>query len=125
MASSQRQQGKKKGVGSLFHFPLQQLTVDRQAVLDRTHRLAAGHRQNDPGAAHCWLVPCALSMDRLSLRHMSDLTPILSAIEHGDPHAAEQLLPLVYDELRQMAAQKLAQEQPGQTLQATALVHEG
>src|SRR4051795_5357672 len=55
---------------------------------------------------------------------MSDVTRILSAIEQGDPHAAEQLLPLVYDELRQLAAQKLAQEQPGQTLQATALVHE-
>jgi RNA polymerase sigma factor (TIGR02999 family) len=55
---------------------------------------------------------------------MADVTQILSAIEQGDPHAAEQLLPLVYDELRQLAAQKLAQEQPGQTLQATALVHE-
>jgi len=55
---------------------------------------------------------------------MSDVTRILSAIEHGDPHAAEQLLPLVYDELRQLAARRLAQEQPGQTLQATALVHE-
>jgi RNA polymerase sigma factor (TIGR02999 family) len=55
---------------------------------------------------------------------MSDVTRILSAIEEGDPHAAEQLLPLVYDELRQLAAQKLAQEKPGQTLQATALVHE-
>jgi RNA polymerase sigma factor (TIGR02999 family) len=55
---------------------------------------------------------------------MSDVTRILSAIEHGDPHAAEQLLPLVYDELRQLAAQKLAQEKPGHTLQATALVHE-
>src|SRR5262249_46377865 len=55
---------------------------------------------------------------------MSDLTRILSAIEQGDPHAAEQLLPLVYDELRRLAAQKLAQEAPGQTLQATALVHE-
>jgi RNA polymerase sigma factor (TIGR02999 family) len=55
---------------------------------------------------------------------MSDLTRILSAIEQGDPHAAEQLLPLVYDELRQLAAQRLAQEKPGQTLQATALVHE-
>ena len=55
---------------------------------------------------------------------MSDVTRILSAIEQGDPHAAEQLLPLVYDELRQLAAQKLAQEKPGQTLQATALVHE-
>src|SRR6516165_7840734 len=55
---------------------------------------------------------------------MSDVTRILSAIEQGDPSAAEQLLPLVYDELRQLAAQKLAQEKPGQTLQATALVHE-
>jgi RNA polymerase sigma factor (TIGR02999 family) len=55
---------------------------------------------------------------------MSDITHILSAIDHGDPHAAEQLLPLVYDELRKLAAQKLAQEKPGQTLQATALVHE-
>ena len=55
---------------------------------------------------------------------MSDLTRILSAIDAGDPHAAGQLLPLVYDELRRLAAQKLAQEKPGQTLEATALVHE-
>jgi RNA polymerase sigma factor (TIGR02999 family) len=55
---------------------------------------------------------------------MSDVTRILSAIEQGDPHAASQLLPLVYDELRQLAAQKLAHEKPGQTLEATALVHE-
>ena len=55
---------------------------------------------------------------------MSDVTRILSAIEQGDPQAAEQLLPLVYDELRQLAATKMAQEKPGQTLQATALVHE-
>jgi RNA polymerase sigma factor (TIGR02999 family) len=55
---------------------------------------------------------------------VSDVTRILSAIEQGDPQAAEQLLPLVYDELRKLAAQKLAQERPGQTLQATALVHE-
>jgi RNA polymerase sigma factor (TIGR02999 family) len=55
---------------------------------------------------------------------MSDVTRVLSAIEQGDPHAAEQLLPLVYQELRKLAAQKLAQEKPGQTLQATALVHE-
>jgi RNA polymerase sigma factor (TIGR02999 family) len=55
---------------------------------------------------------------------MNDVTRILSAIEHGDPQAAEQLLPLVYDELRELAAQKLARENPGQTLQATALVHE-
>jgi RNA polymerase sigma factor (TIGR02999 family) len=55
---------------------------------------------------------------------MSEVTRVLSAIEEGDPHAAEQLLPLVYDELRQLAAKKLAQEKPGQTLQATSLVHE-
>src|SRR5262245_63318854 len=55
---------------------------------------------------------------------MSEVTRILSAIEHGDPSAAEQLLPLVYEELRKLAAQKLAQEAPGQTLQPTALVHE-
>ena len=55
---------------------------------------------------------------------MSDVTQILQAIEQGDPHAASQLLPLVYQELRTLAAQKLAQEKPGQTLQATALVHE-
>jgi RNA polymerase sigma factor (TIGR02999 family) len=55
---------------------------------------------------------------------MSEVTRILSAIEQGDPQAGEQLLPLVYDELRKLAAQKLAQEKPGQTLQATALVHE-
>lgn len=55
---------------------------------------------------------------------MSDVTHILSQIEAGDPLAAERLLPLVYDELRKLAAAKLAQEKPGQTLQATALVHE-
>jgi RNA polymerase sigma factor (TIGR02999 family) len=55
---------------------------------------------------------------------MSEVTRILSAIERGDPSAAVQLLPLVYDELRKLAAAKLAQEKPGQTLQATALVHE-
>jgi RNA polymerase sigma factor (TIGR02999 family) len=55
---------------------------------------------------------------------MTDVTRIVSAIEQGDPRAAEQLLPLVYDELRKLAAAKLAQEKPGQTLDATALVHE-
>ena len=55
---------------------------------------------------------------------MSDVTRILSAIEQGDPSASEQLLPLVFDELRKLAAQRLAQEAPGQTLQATDLVHE-
>ena len=55
---------------------------------------------------------------------MTEVTRILSAIEQGDPQAAEQLLPLVYEELRQLAAQRLAGEKPGQTLQPTALVHE-
>ena len=55
---------------------------------------------------------------------MSEVTRILSAIEQGDPSAAEQLLPLVYDELRKLAAEKMAQEKAGQTLQPTALVHE-
>ena len=55
---------------------------------------------------------------------MNEATRILSALEQGDPHAAEQLLPLVYEELRKLAAQKMAQDAPAQTLQATALVHE-
>jgi RNA polymerase sigma factor (TIGR02999 family) len=67
------------------------------------------------------LVP---SRDRGYSRFMSDVTQILNAIEKGDPHAAEQLLPLVYDELRKLAGRQMAKEKPGQTLQATALVHE-
>src|SRR5262245_12467578 len=55
---------------------------------------------------------------------MTEVTRVLSAIEQGDPHAAERLLPLVYDELRKLAAARLAEEKPGHTLQATALVHE-
>jgi len=55
---------------------------------------------------------------------MSEVTRILSAIEQGDPHAGEELLPLIYDELRKLAAERMSQEKPGQTLQATALVHE-
>lgn len=55
---------------------------------------------------------------------MTEVTQILAAIDQGDPQAPEKLLPLVYDELRKLAAQRLAQEAPGQTLQATALVHE-
>src|SRR6476619_7487976 len=55
---------------------------------------------------------------------MSDVTRILEAIERGEPQAAEKLLPLVYDELRKLASAKMAHEKPGQTLQATALVHE-
>ncbi len=60
----------------------------------------------------------------LSATHMTDVTRILSSIEQNDPRAAERLLPLVYDELRKLAASRLASEKPGQTLQATALVHE-
>jgi RNA polymerase sigma factor (TIGR02999 family) len=58
------------------------------------------------------------------MNRMNEVTRVLSALEQGDAQAAPQLLPLVYDELRKLAAQKLAQEKPGQTLQATALVHE-
>src|SRR5262245_13893937 len=64
------------------------------------------------------------SLSHHSRPPMSEVTRILSAIEQGDPHAAEQLLPLIYDELRKLAAQKMSREAPGQTLQATALVHE-
>jgi RNA polymerase sigma factor (TIGR02999 family) len=67
---------------------------------------------------------CFFALERLLSSVMSEVTRILSAIEGGDPHAAEELLPLVYGELRKLAAQRLAQETPGQTLQATALVHE-
>jgi RNA polymerase sigma factor (TIGR02999 family) len=66
-----------------------------------------------------WYTACSFSG-----APMSEVTRVLAAIEQGDPHAAEQLLPLVYDELRTLAAQRLAREAPGQTLQATALVHE-
>src|SRR3954451_17958779 len=66
--------------------------------------------------------PWALRPGRLSA--MNDVTRLLSAIENGDPRAAEGLLPLVYEELRKLAAQRMAQEKPGQTLQGTALVHE-
>src|SRR5437588_6437559 len=58
------------------------------------------------------------------MRAMPEVTAILAAIEHGDAHAASQLLPVVYDALRRLATEKMAQERPGQTLQATALVHE-
>src|SRR5262249_34874504 len=83
----------------------------------RTRRAAAGPARN-PGE------DAAPGPSRLGVPPMSEVTRILSALEQGDPSAAEQLLPLVYEELRQLAAQKLAHEKPGQTLQATALVHE-
>src|SRR5205814_6665083 len=67
---------------------------------------------------------CGQIRTRLSSTFMEDVTRILNALEQGDRQAASQLLPLVYAELRRLAAQKLAQEKPGQTLDATALVHE-
>jgi len=77
-----------------------------------------------PDPAHEGGRRCSAESFALLVAPMSDVTRILSAIEQGDPQAAEQLLPLVYGELRRLAAQKLAKEKPGQTLQATALVHE-
>src|SRR5579864_2388990 len=74
-----------------------------------------------------WAASCTRSStDRATAFGMTmhDMTRMFNAIEQGDPHAAEQLLPLVYDELRKLAAQRLSKESPGQTLQATALVHE-
>jgi RNA polymerase sigma factor (TIGR02999 family) len=70
------------------------------------------------------MAPVLSSAALSSSAHMSDATQLLTAVERGDPLAAEQLLALVYDELRRLAAFKMAQEAPGQTLQATALVHE-
>ena len=68
--------------------------------------------------------PSRLAPRRRMLGGMADVTQILAAIEAGDPHAAEELLPLVYEELRKLAAAQMAREKPGQTLQATSLVHE-
>src|SRR5437868_4523254 len=78
-----------------------------------------------PGNPHCGRLQCGQHRGQPEkAQPMSEVTRILSAIEQGDPHAAEQLLPLVYDELRKLAADKMVQENAGQTLQATALVHE-
>jgi hypothetical protein len=78
-----------------------------------------------PGLPAFYASPCLQILSPAGIfGRMSEVTRILSTIEQGDPSAAEQLLPLVYDELRKLAAAKLAQEKPGQTLQATALVHE-
>jgi len=73
----------------------------------------------------CVTLPvCLAALRAVDSGGMADVTQTLGAIEQGDPHAAEQLLPLVYDELRRLAARRLGRETPGQTLQATALVHE-
>src|SRR5262245_5217533 len=76
-----------------------------------------------PGGILCTGLPAA-ELWSLSVLPMNEVTRILSALEQGELHAAEHLLPLVYEELRKLAAQRLAQEKPSQTLQPTALVHE-
>jgi RNA polymerase sigma factor (TIGR02999 family) len=78
----------------------------------------------ESGDTSSWLERLLVLLLAVILPLMSDVTRLLSAIEQGEPHAAEQLLPLVYDALRAAAAQRLAREKPGQTLQPTALVHE-
>jgi hypothetical protein len=82
----------------------------------------AGPNGNPPGGAARAQIEDAVGWP-VAAGSMTDVTRILSAVERGDPKAADQLLPLVYDELRRLAAQRLAHERPGQTLQATALVH--
>src|SRR5262245_29091182 len=84
---------------------------------------SSGRRRRRCGTTH-QLRDCTPLVHGLCLAGMSDVTRILQAIDAGDPTAANELLPLVYDELRKLAAQRLANEKPGQTLQATALVHE-
>jgi RNA polymerase sigma factor (TIGR02999 family) len=90
----------------------------------RLPTLGYSDKDNPHALLPCWLSLNLVISKGVILGLMSEVTRILSAIEQGDPHAAGQLLPLVYTELRQLAAQKLAQEKPGQTLEATALVHE-
>src|SRR5262245_1350711 len=93
--------------------------------LSRLHRLNCAVRSMKPERANLRPLPGETSRSpRGRLPSMTDVTRILSAIEQGDSTPADLPLPLVYDELRKLAAQRLAQEKPGQTLQATALVHE-
>ena len=87
--------------------------------------VCGGHIDKTDARKKIRLLPKETSrFQRGTLAGMTEVTRILSAIEEGDPSAAEQLLPLVYEELRKLAAQKMAQERSGQTLEATALVHE-
>jgi RNA polymerase sigma factor (TIGR02999 family) len=88
------------------------LGLDKPTPARIAHRASRTVAEYSVSFCNVWIPP------------MSEVTRVLSAIEGGDPHAAEQLLPLVYEELRKLAAQQLAQEKPGQTLDATALVHE-
>jgi RNA polymerase sigma factor (TIGR02999 family) len=107
--------------GSEYNQQLSRLRVDKTRWLTRFNTHGRNRSQNP-----LWESGEDETRRRLSLpvMPMNDVTRILSAVEQGDPHAAEALLPLVYDELRKLAAQKMAQESPGQTLQATALVHD-
>jgi RNA polymerase sigma factor (TIGR02999 family) len=108
--------------------PPEHVALGRPTTIKNRPRLFRLARKISPLAQHCpsrpslglYIIITPFSNSAI----MSEVTRILSAIEQGDPHAAERLLPLVYDELRKLAAQKLAQEKQGQTLQATALVHE-
>src|SRR4051794_23712362 len=89
-------------------------------TVGRSPRPAASLRAHPSGRG----APAARATGRAGGGTMDAITQVLHAIEQGDPRAAEQLLPLVYDELRKLAAEKMANERPGQTLEATALVHE-
>jgi RNA polymerase sigma factor (TIGR02999 family) len=103
-----------------------QVLADLDAVMKRISEGAAVDPETSPGcrqSTSCWQgISPAVMLGRMA--EPSEATRVLAGIEQGDPSAAERLLPLVYDELRRLAAQRLAHEQPGQTLDATALVHE-
>src|SRR5262249_49256722 len=90
-------------------------------TMSRAPRRTHFRTSNVTPEGHDQSIPCQASC---SIASMSQVTRILDQIQQGDPNAAEQLMPLVYDELRKLAAERIAQEKPGQTLQATALVHE-
>jgi len=113
-----------------FYPWLRRIAWERLVWLHRQHvearrRLSRGQmRRREWQPAGCRLQWTALPPPESRVHRMHEVTRILSAIEQGDPQAADKLLPLVYDELRRLAAEKMAQEKPGQTLQATALVHE-
>src|SRR5262249_39915327 len=91
----------------------------RHHACTRPRGISRSQSAGQPSLSHCPRV-----CDAVCSADMTEATRILSAIEQGDPHAAEQLLPLVYEELRRLAARKLAQEIPGHALQTTSLVHE-
>lgn len=107
---------------------IQAIRQQRRTIRERIH--GTGNRDRSVARLRRAKPHFELNLGRIVGRQdriialMADVTQVLSEIEHGDPNASEQLLPLVYEELRKLAAQRLAKEAPGQTLQATALVHE-